>query len=165
MEIDFYKLSKSARIVISYSFGIAKSWNVKVYQCLYVHIYNVTFKDRIGIQNLLFNPRMFATDGCQILEDQLGTLCLASTWLTANNHALVLSGRGNKFVLYISFENLLGSLHQCIAIVSHSKDMGRQFSNLLVFVQLDLFRVVNWKNLIRIYCHKDGSSVGLWNEN
>lgn len=38
-----------------------------------------TFHDRIGLQNLLFNPRMLAADGCKELQDQLGALRLSSS--------------------------------------------------------------------------------------
>ena len=52
VEMDVDVLAKTRRIVISNGFGIAKG-----------------FQDRIGFQNLLFYPGVFATDGRQILQN------------------------------------------------------------------------------------------------
>ena len=60
---------------------------------------------------------------------------------------------------------LQGSFHHCVAVVSNSKHVGRMLANLLVSIQLDLVICVNWKDLVRINSHKDGSSVGLKGQN
>lgn len=38
----------------------------------------LTLQDRVGLQDLLLNPRMLATDGGHELQDELGGLRLAS---------------------------------------------------------------------------------------
>jgi hypothetical protein len=58
--------AESWRVIVSYGLGVTER-----------------FKDRIGLQNLLFYPRVFTTDGGQILENQFGTLCFTrSTFAT-----------------------------------------------------------------------------------
>ncbi len=41
-----------------------------------------TFQNGIGLQNLLLNPRVLATDGRQVLQDQLGALRFSGSRLT-----------------------------------------------------------------------------------
>ena len=49
-----------------------------------------TLQYRIGVQDLLLYPGVFPTDGCQVLEDQLGALCLPRPRLSTDDDALVL---------------------------------------------------------------------------
>ena len=51
----------------------------------------LTLQDRIGVEDLLLNPGVFAAAGCEVLEDQLGALRLAGPGLSADNYTLVLS--------------------------------------------------------------------------
>lgn len=43
----------------------------------------LTFHDRVGLQDLLFNPRVLTTDGRQVLQDQLCALSLPGARLAA----------------------------------------------------------------------------------
>ena len=49
-----------------------------------------TFKDGIGLQDLLLYPGVFSTDGCKVLQYQLCALRFPSSRLSTNHNALVL---------------------------------------------------------------------------
>ena len=51
-----------------------------------------TLQYGVGLQDLLLYPGVFATDGRQVLEDQLGALSLPGPGLSTDDDALVLSG-------------------------------------------------------------------------
>lgn len=50
----------------------------------------VTLENRICLQNLELDLRVFVADGRQVLEDQLGALSLPRPGLAADDHTLVL---------------------------------------------------------------------------
>ena len=52
-------------------------------QYIAVMIISQTFQDRVGLQYLLLNPGVLATDCCQELQYELGGLCLPSSTLSA----------------------------------------------------------------------------------
>ena len=60
----------------------------------------------------------------------------------------------NTLVLFVS-------LHVIVRIVSDGENVWRQFTDLLFFVQLNLFSSVDRQNLVRIDCHKNRTSVRL----
>jgi hypothetical protein len=86
-----------------------------------------TFQNRIGFQDLLFDPRMFPRNCCQILENQFCAFRLSSTRFTRNNDALVLPL----------------SHHEGVAVVTNGEDVWWQFTDLLVSVKLDLLGSVD----------------------
>ena len=92
---------------------------------------------------------MFATDGSQVLEDQLGALSLPCPGLATDDDALVLPR----------------PLHQGVAVVSDSEDVRRELPDLSLPVELDLLAGVDWEDLVRIDRHKDGPGEGLEMEN
>ena len=52
-----------------------------------------TLQYGVGVQDLLLYPGVFPTDGCQVLQDQLGALSLPGPGLSTDDDALVLSGQ------------------------------------------------------------------------
>jgi hypothetical protein len=48
------------------------------------NILSETFENRICFQNLLLDPRMLSTDSRKILQDELRTFCLSSTYCNSN---------------------------------------------------------------------------------
>ena len=88
---------------------------------------------------------MFAADGGQVLEDQLGALRLPGPGLAADDDALVLPG----------------PLHQGVAVVPDSEDVRRELSDLSLPVELDLLAGVDWEDLVGIDSNKDGPGEGL----
>jgi len=88
---------------------------------------------------------VLSTDGCQILQDELSALSLASAGFATDDDALI----------------LLCSTHQSVTIVSNCEDMRWKFSNLLLLVGLDLFCRVDGQNLIRIDGYQNGACVCL----
>ena len=88
---------------------------------------------------------MFPTDGRQVLEDQLGALSLPGPGLSTDDDALVLPR----------------PLHQGVAVVSDSEDVGRELSDLSLPVQLDLLAGVDREDLVGIDGHQDGAGEGL----
>ena len=86
-----------------------------------------TLQYGVGVQDLLLNPGVFPTDGCQVLEDQLGALSLPGPGLSTDDDALVLPG----------------PLHQGVAVVSDSEDVRRELSDLSLPVELDLLARVD----------------------
>ena len=84
VEVDVDVFSKPRAVVIPHSLGITKS-----------------LQNGIGLQYLLLNPGVFAADGRQVLEDQLGALSLPRPGLAADDHTLVLP----KHRFYLIEEN------------------------------------------------------------
>ena len=93
-----------------------------------------TFHDGVRLQNLLLNPGMLPTDGRQELQDKLRGLCLPCSALPTDNDTLV----------------TLPSLHEVVGIVCCGKDVRRFFSNLLVFVAVNVGLVVDGKELVGV---------------
>lgn len=53
-------------------------------QCIWLSFLflDFTFKDGVCLKDLLFNPRVLTTDGCQELQDQFGALSLSCSRFT-----------------------------------------------------------------------------------
>ena len=83
---------------------------------------HLTFHDWISFQDLLLNPGVLSTDCSQELQDEFGGLCLPSTTLSTDDHALV----------------PLSSLHEVVGVVRCSKDVWCFFADLFVLVPIDV---------------------------
>jgi hypothetical protein len=56
-------------------------------------------------------------------------------------------------------------LHVVVSVVRYSEYVRRQFTDLFVTIQLNLFGGVDGKDLVWIDCHQNGPSVRLQNTN
>ena len=88
---------------------------------------------------------MLSTDSCKELKNEFGGFCLSCPTLSTYDHTLI----------------FLSSLHEVVSIVSCGKNVGRFFSNLLVFVAIDVSLIVDGEELVRIDGHQNGTSQGL----
>lgn len=93
-----------------------------------------TFENRIGVENLLLNPRMLSARSRQELQRQLGRLGLAAATLTTDNNTLI----------------MLVALHAPESIVTDGEDVRWQFADFLVRVLPDVINVVDVQQLVRI---------------
>lgn len=135
-----------------------------------------TLQDRVGLQNLLFNPGVLTTDGCQELKDQFGAFSLSCTRLTTKHKHT----RRHKYIFTpkFGFSEKIASvrdqplpdnaalvtvvpLHVEVAIVSYGKNVRRHFPDLLVGVLADLVSCVDRQQLVWIYCNQYGACICL----
>lgn len=72
VEVDVDVLAEAARVVVANGFRIAKR-----------------LQNRIGLENLLFDPIVLTGYGSQELQNELGTLRLACARFSAYDHTLV----------------------------------------------------------------------------
>lgn len=131
VEVNVDVLAEATRVIVSDRLGIAER-----------------LQNRIRLENLLLDPRVLATDGGQVLQDQLGGLGLAGAALATDDDALV----------------LVEALHVVVGIVADGENVRRQLADLVVLVQADLFGRVDRQYLVRVHGHQDGARVGLKSE-
>lgn len=105
----------------------------------------LTFHNGVGLEDLLFNPRVLARDGSQKLQDQLGGLGLAGARFAGDDAALVASV----------------AAHGAVSCVCHGENVRRQRANGLVLVHFHVLAVVNVEHLVRVDCDQNGARVGL----
>uniref|UniRef100_A0A2M4B0Z9 Putative secreted protein n=1 Tax=Anopheles triannulatus TaxID=58253 RepID=A0A2M4B0Z9_9DIPT len=73
VEVDVDVLAEAGRVVVAHRFRITER-----------------FQDRVRLEDLLLNPRVLATDRCQVLEDELRAFRLTGTGFAGDDDALVL---------------------------------------------------------------------------
>ena len=104
-----------------------------------------TFENRIGVENLLLDPRVLPAGRCQELQNQLGRFSLATAALATDDDALI----------------VLVALHAPVGIVADGEDVRREFADLLVRVPTDVISIVDVEQLVRIDGDEDRAREGL----
>lgn len=101
-----------------------------------------TFHDWIGFQDLLFYPRVLATDSGQELQNEFCGLCFPCTTLSTDDDTLV----------------PLSSLHEVVGIVCCGKDVWCFIADLFVFVPIDVCLIIDGEELVGVDCNENGAS-------
>ena len=114
MNVDVF--TETRGVIVSNGFGVAESYKNR---CATGRSSTFpTFEYRIGVQYLLFDPRVLSARGREKLENQFRRFRFATTALAADNNTLI----------------VLVTLHVPIGIVADGEYVGRQFTDLLVAV-------------------------------
>ena len=93
-----------------------------------------TFENRIGVENLLLDPRVLPAARGQELQNQFRRFGLAAAALAADDDALI----------------VLVPLHTPVGIVADGEDVRREFADLLVRVLPDVIAIVDVEQLVGI---------------
>ena len=105
-----------------------------------------TFQNGVGLENLLFDPRVLARHGRQELQDQLRRLCLSGPRFTGDDDSLV----------------TLVTAHEVVCVVRDGEDVRGQVADLRVLVHFDVLAVVAVQQLVGVDGDKNRARVCLY---